>query len=83
MVIIMEIHNFYTSGFCSHDLFFAQKADLGRGFKSHPVHFFLLYNYGIELRLFLMVGGQIQQQVIPMAIVMVSMRVCMVLMLRS
>jgi hypothetical protein len=24
----------------------------GRGFKSHPVHFFLLYNYGIKLSLF-------------------------------
>jgi hypothetical protein len=23
----------------------------GRGFKSHPVHFFLLYNYGIKLSL--------------------------------
>ena len=23
----------------------------GRGFKSHPVHFYLLYNYGIGLRL--------------------------------
>jgi hypothetical protein len=24
---------------------------LGRGFNSHPVHFFLLYNYGISLSL--------------------------------
>jgi hypothetical protein len=35
---------------------------LGRGFKSHhPVHFFLCWNYGIELSLILVSVGQIQQ----------------------
>src|SRR5215204_4156092 len=31
------------------------------GFKSHPVHFFLLYNYGIGLSSFSVIVGQIQQ----------------------
>ncbi len=37
----------------------------GRGFKSsHPVHFLLLYNYGIELSSILVIVGQVQQQCI-------------------
>jgi hypothetical protein len=28
------------------------KQGLGRGFKSHPVHFFLLWKYGIKSGLF-------------------------------
>jgi hypothetical protein len=35
---------------------------IGRGFNSHPVHLFLLYNYGIILNSFLGTVGQIQQQ---------------------
>jgi hypothetical protein len=31
---------------------------LGRGFKPHPVHFYLLWEYGIKLRLFLTIVGQ-------------------------
>jgi hypothetical protein len=31
---------------------------LGRGFKSHPVHFFLLYKYGIGLSLSSVIVGQ-------------------------
>jgi hypothetical protein len=31
---------------------------LGRGFKSHPVHFFLLYNYGIILNSIWIIVGQ-------------------------
>ena len=35
----------------------------GRGFKSiHPVHFFLCWKYGINLSLFMVAVGQIQQQ---------------------
>jgi hypothetical protein len=33
-----------------------------RGFHPHPVHFFLLYNYGIVLNSILASVGQIQQQ---------------------
>ena len=37
----------------------SMKAVWGRGFKSsHPVHLFLLYNYGIDLSLFWMSVGQ-------------------------
>jgi hypothetical protein len=37
----------------------SQSLSLGRGFKSHPVHFFLLYNYGIGLSSLMIVVGQI------------------------
>ena len=40
-----------------------RKVGCSRGLKSsHPVHFFLLYNYCIELRLFYDDVGQFQQQ---------------------
>ena len=39
-----------------------RKVGLGRGFKSHPVHFYLRGNYGVKSRLILTIVRQIQQQ---------------------
>jgi hypothetical protein len=45
------LNDFYLQYTCRDKI---KRNGLGRGFKSHPVHFFLLYNYGIILSSFLL-----------------------------